>query len=218
MAAGTTSISEWIAAQTQVDDAIAEYAAGFLSDETLDDEEKREAIFAVLSEGMPEAKSLPEGFMDTLFKMHAEELQRRQVDEEAERLQRLNLAREQEQATLAATVSEQEVTAATRQKRTLTREEQKERDLLLAKYGFAMPEVVEGADGEEVFVYGSEDKDTGSSSAAAPPAPRNADLVKNAEAEKRRLAAQSHAKNVEREKELLRKKELAKEKEKRRTQ
>ncbi|KXS11453.1 hypothetical protein M427DRAFT_138233 [Gonapodya prolifera JEL478] len=216
MAAGVQTLSSWISQQVGVDDAIAEYVAGILDDDS-PEEEKSETITGIIAEAIG-ADSLPDGFMASLFAKHKEDLDWKRIDEETERLQRLSLAKQKEQETLAAGATAVGEEAGAKPKKILTREEQKERDRLLAKYGFATPEVVEGADGEEVILYGTEDADKGGGSADGLVANRNADIVKSAEAEKRRLQSMAHSKQIEKEKELQRKRELAKEKEKRRTQ
>lgn len=105
--------------------------------------------------------------------------------------------------------------------KTMTKEERKKRDALLAQYGYDLDEMVEGADGEMEIVY--KDRSKGSSAGVNTSDPllmanNNADIVKQKEALRRADMKKASENEKERNKAALEKQRLAQEKEKRRTQ
>lgn len=106
--------------------------------------------------------------------------------------------------------------------KTMTKEERKKRDALLAQYGYDLDEMVEGADGEMEIVY--KDRSAKGSSVGVSTgdpllmANNNADIVKQKEASRRAEMKKASENEKERNKAALEKQRLAQEKEKRRTQ
>ncbi|KAJ3088995.1 hypothetical protein HK102_007447 [Quaeritorhiza haematococci] len=203
----------------QIDDeTFSEYISQICLEETIEADEKREAITEFLAEA---TDSSTESFVTTIIakadKVHAAARER----EEEERAKALEAVREKEKAVLTEHAGDAEVfIGGTSDKKKMSKEEMQRRERLLAQYGYDLDEVVEREDGEVEILY----KGSGSSSADSNGKDEllmkntNADVVKQAELAKRAKAQAEHQKQVQRQKELLEKQRLEKEKEKRRTQ
>ncbi|KAJ2805763.1 hypothetical protein H4R21_001135 [Coemansia helicoidea] len=195
-------------AKAGVDDAaIVEYCVGLLVDDSMDADEKEEAIVGYL-ESATEAD-----LSDVVRKaiaLAAEEHAQSQVAGAERARAAMARAAERERAELQrdAHGSGGPKPAA----RQLTAAERQQREEFLKRYGFDEPEIVEGKDGEAEIVY----REARNASVAIE-GNNNAQIV----ADKQRAARESdrlaHQKKVEREKELLEKDRLRKDKERRRT-
>lgn len=107
--------------------------------------------------------------------------------------------------------------------KTMTKEERKKRDALLAQYGYDLDEMVEGADGEMEIVYKDRSGKGGADKGVSTGDPllmanNNADIVKQKEAARRAEMKKASENEKKRNKAALEKQRLAQEKEKRRTQ
>ncbi|KAJ1966207.1 hypothetical protein GGI12_000229 [Dipsacomyces acuminosporus] len=193
------------------DEAIIEYCVGLLGDETMDSDEKKDAIAgyleAVIEEDLGEA-------IDKALALVDEEKTRRTIEDQTKAKEALDRALEKEKEELERDAKETKEAAgsATRQ---LTAEERKQRERFLMTYGFHVDEIVEGQNGEDEIVY--KEKDQGRADMAGVQRNVNAQVVAEKEKALRESNRAAHQKKVEREKELVERERLRKEKEKRRT-
>ncbi|KAJ2712452.1 hypothetical protein H4R19_002747 [Coemansia spiralis] len=195
-------------AKAGVDDAaIVEYCVGLLVDESMDADEKEEAIVGYLG-AVTEAD-----LADTVRKAIAlagDEHIQSQVASEQRAREAMARAAERERAELQRDT--QGSGAPKQPAKQLSASERLRRDEFLKRYGFEEPEIVQGKDGEAELVYRE-----ARNAPIAIESNDNARIV----AEKQRAARESdkaaHQKKVERDKELAEKDRLRKDKEKRRT-
>ncbi|KAJ1936185.1 hypothetical protein FBU59_005139 [Linderina macrospora] len=189
------------------DEAIIEYCVGLLDDETMETDEKQEAIAGYL-EAVTE-QDLSDLISTALTKTTIAQ-QEAELAAQAAAQQKLNRALELEKAELEKDAQEARDPVATRQ---LTMEERRQREKLLMTYGFDVPEIVENANGEAEIVY----REATAGTDMGVERNLNAQIVADKERAVRETSRAAHLKKVEREKELLEKDRLRKEKEKRRT-
>ncbi|KAF9393684.1 hypothetical protein CPC16_001406 [Podila verticillata] len=219
-----TFIAEKLAAISLQDEAITEYFARIVEEESMEEPEKREAITELLADVTEEPT---ETVIDSVFNFwnDMKEQEAKKAQEEKEKV--LEAAREKERASFKSELDnsnnrEGALSMSSRHVvKTMTKEERKKRDALLAQYGYDLDEMVEGADGEMEIVY--KDRSKGSSAAVNTSDPllmanNNADIVKNKEALRRAEMKKASENEKERNKAALEKQRLAQEKEKRRTQ
>ncbi|KAF8949648.1 hypothetical protein BGZ52_005282 [Haplosporangium bisporale] len=219
-----TFIAEKLAAISLQDEAITEYFARIVEEESMEEPEKREAITELLADVTEEPT---ETVIDSVFDFwnDMKEQEAKKAQEEKEKV--LEAAREKERASFKSELDnsnnrEGALSMSSRHVvKTMTKEERKKRDALLAQYGYDLDEMVEGADGEMEIVY--KDRSKGSSAAVNTSDPllmanNNADIVKNKEALRRAEMKKASENEKERNKAALEKQRLAQEKEKRRTQ
>ncbi|KAJ3055862.1 hypothetical protein HK097_008965 [Rhizophlyctis rosea] len=236
--AAADNLVDWVvtelASLSITDETFSEYITQLCTEETIEDDEKREIITEFLAEATvrmlpvvtitPSAAQLtpvyllqdkPVGpFVDSLLQRNQQRIEDAKRKEELDRKRILEEVKEKELQALQADKS-----SGTSEKKVLSKEEKRARDRVLAQYAYDLDEVVENDNGEVEILYkgagGSEDK--GVSSDPLLMKNRNADVVKEAEAAKRAKAQSEHQRTVARNKELQEKQKLEKEKEKRRT-
>ncbi|KAI9471538.1 hypothetical protein LPJ78_002446 [Coemansia sp. RSA 989] len=169
------------------DEAILEYCAGLLGEETMSEEEKREAISGYL-EAVTEANVIE--IINKALEISAQEQVQKEARQQQQAKEALAKARELERKELEA--------AETIKTRQLTSEERRQRENILAKYDKQQLEVVE-KNGEAEIVY-REVKET-----IRIEGNNNAKMVAERERAFREKAKLAHQQKVEREKELLEK-------------
>ncbi|KAF9385683.1 hypothetical protein CPB97_004585 [Podila verticillata] len=219
-----TFIAKKLAGISLEDEAITEYFARIVEEESMEEPEKREAITELLADVTEEPT---ETVIDSVFDFWngMKEQEAKKAQEEKEKV--LEAAREKERASFKAELDnsnnrEGALSMSSRHVvKTMTKEERKKRDALLAQYGYDLDEMVEGADGEMEIVY--KDRSKGSSAGVNTSDPllmanNNADIVKQKEALRRADMKKASENEKERNKAALEKQRLAQEKEKRRTQ
>ncbi|KAF9312279.1 hypothetical protein BG003_006449 [Podila horticola] len=220
-----TFIAEKLAGISLQDEAITEYFARIVEEESMEEPEKREAITELLADVTEEAT---ETVIDSVFDFWngIKEQEAKKAQEEKEKM--LEAAKEKERASFKAQLDnsnnrEGALSMSSRHVvKTMTKEERKKRDALLAQYGYDLDEMVEGADGEMEIVY--KDRSAKGSSVGVSTgdpllmANNNADIVKQKEASRRAEMKKASENEKERNKAALEKQRLAQEKEKRRTQ
>ncbi|KAJ2358823.1 hypothetical protein IWW50_000800 [Coemansia erecta] len=184
------------------DEAIVEYCAGLLTETSMDDEEKQEAIVGYLEAVVDSDTS---GIVSKAIELTAKEHAQHKAEDEQRAKEELDRAQERERIEF-----QRDMEQVKHEERQLTSEERKQRDNLLKKYGGGELEVVE-KNGEAEIVY-REVKNTMRSEGN-----NNAKIVADKERASRENAKLAHQKKVEKEKELLEKDRLRKDKEKRRT-
>ncbi|KAG0252547.1 hypothetical protein BGZ95_006595 [Linnemannia exigua] len=201
MAENSAEFEAFIAEQLQTisiqDEAITEYFARLVEEESMEEPERREAITELLADVTEDST---EAIIDAVFAYWngLREAELKKAEEEKEKA--LAAAREKERASLKVDLD----TSSTNGNRegplsmssrhvvkTMTKEERKKRDALLAQYGYDLDEMVEGADGEMEIVYkdrsggkGGADKGVATSDPLMM-ANNNADIVKHKEAARR---------------------------------
>ncbi|KAG0031559.1 hypothetical protein BGZ81_001034 [Podila clonocystis] len=220
-----TFIAEKLAGISLQDEAITEYFARIVEEESMEEPEKREAITELLADVTEEPT---ETVIDSVFDFWniMKEQEAKKAQEEKQKV--LEAAKERERASFKAELDnnnnrEGALSMSSRHVvKTMTKEERKKRDALLAQYGYDLDEMVEGADGEMEIMY----KDRSAKGSAAGVntsdpllmANNNADIVKQKEALRRAEMKKASENEKERNKAALEKQRLAQEKEKRRTQ
>ncbi|KAG0233757.1 hypothetical protein BGW42_007217 [Actinomortierella wolfii] len=208
------------------DEAIAEYFARLVEEESMEEPEKREAITELLADVTEEPTAT---IIDEVFVFYNGLQAKKKAQEEEEKAKALEAAKEKERASLLAELDRKDdngiLSMSSRHViKNMTKEERKRREALLAQYGFDMDEIVEGADGELEISYkdrsssGSGGKKSSSSYDPLLQANTNADIVKQQEAARRAQMKKASENERERNKQALEKQRLEKEKEKRRTQ
>ncbi|KAF9572478.1 Protein transport protein S9 plasma membrane t-SNARE [Mortierella alpina] len=219
-------IAEKLAGISLQDEAITEYFARLVEEESMEEPEKREAITELLADVTEEPTKT---VIDTVFEFWngLKDKEARKAEEEKEKM--LAAAKERERASLKAQLedtSNREGTLSMSSRhvvKNMTKEERKKRDALLAQYGYDLDEMVEGADGEMEIVYKDRSKGSGAASGVSTADPllmanNNAEIVKQKEAVRRAEMKKASENEKERNKLALEKQRLAQEKEKRRTQ
>ncbi|KAF9083372.1 hypothetical protein BGX29_011110 [Mortierella sp. GBA35] len=229
MADSSSEIEAFIAEQLQTiaiqDEAITEFFARIVEEESMEEPEKREAITELLADVTEEPT---EDLIDIVFAHwnHLRDAELKKAEEEKEKA--LAAAKERERASFKADLDstsnrEGALSMSSRHVvKNMTKEERKKRDALLAQYGYDLDEMVEGADGEMEIVYKDRSgKGSAGGVSTADPllmANNNADIVKHKEAARRAEMKKASENEKERNKLALEKQRLAQEKEKRRTQ
>ncbi|KAF9117214.1 hypothetical protein BGW39_002447 [Mortierella sp. 14UC] len=233
MAEHTAEFEAFIAEQLQTisiqDEAITEYFARLVEEESMEEPERREAITELLADVTEEST---EAIIDAVFVYWngLRDAELKKAEEEKEKA--LAAARERERASLrvdqdtSSTVSNREGPLSMSSRhvvKTMTKEERKKRDALLAQYGYDLDEMVEGADGEMEIVYKDRSGKGGADKGVTTSDPlmmanNNADIIKQKEAARRAEMKKASENEKERNKLALEKQRLAAEKEKRRTQ
>ncbi|KAF9928824.1 hypothetical protein BGZ67_006750 [Mortierella alpina] len=219
-------IAEKLAGISLQDEAITEYFARLVEEESMEEPEKREAITELLADVTEEPTMT---VIDTVFEFwnSLKEAEAKKAQEEKEKV--LAVAKEKERASLKAQLedtSNREGTLSMSSRhviKNMTKEERKKRDALLAQYGYDLDEMVEGADGEMEIVYKDRSKASGAASGVSTADPllmanNNAEIVKQKDAVRRAEMKKASENEKERNKLALEKQRLAQEKEKRRTQ
>ncbi|GJJ72394.1 hypothetical protein EMPS_04751 [Entomortierella parvispora] len=218
-------IAERLAGISLEDEAITEYFARIVEEESMEEPEKREAITELLADVTEEPT---ETVIDSVFEFwnKLKEDEAKKVQEEKEKA--LEAAKEKERASLSSNLNNSQnregaLSMSSRHVvKNMTKEERKKRDALLAQYGYDLDEMVEGADGELEIVY----KDRSAKAAAgnvstADPlmmANNNSEIQKQKDAVRRAEMKKASEMEKERNKLALEKQRLAQEKEKKRTQ
>ncbi|KAG0265504.1 hypothetical protein DFQ27_000583 [Actinomortierella ambigua] len=207
------------------DEAIAEYFARLVEEESMEEPEKREAITELLADVTEEPTTT---IIDEVFEFYNGLQAKKKAQEEEQKAKVLAAAKEKERASLLAELDRRDdngiLSMSSRHVvKNLTKEERRKREALLAQYGFDMDEIVEGDDGELEISYKDRSGSGGkkSSSGTSDPllqANNNADIVKQKEAARRAEMRKASESERERNKQALEKQRLEKEKEKRRTQ
>ncbi|KAK3821569.1 MAG: hypothetical protein J3Q66DRAFT_438395 [Benniella sp.] len=209
------------------DEAITQYFAGIVVEDSMLEDERLEAITALLTDVIEESPTdiIQESlaFWNKVKKEKAEEAERKVQ-------KAIEAAKEREQSAFRSefeSASSQREGSSSMSSRhiskDMTKEERKKREALLAKYAYDLDEMVEGEDGETEIQYKdrSGTKNGAGGSKSSDPllmANTNADIVKQKEAQRR--VEMKKANEVEKEKNrlALEKQRQAQEKEKRRTQ
>ncbi|KAG0259480.1 hypothetical protein BG011_002592 [Mortierella polycephala] len=220
-------IAERLATISLEDEAITEYFARIVEEDSMEEPEKREAITELLADVTEEPTIT---VIDSVFEYwnNFKEQEEKKAQEEKEKI--LGAAKEKERvsfrANLDATTNREGALSMSSRHvvKNMTKEERKKRDALLAQYGYDLDEMVEGADGEMEIVYKDRSGGKSSSAAGAPTsdpllmANNNADIVKHKEAARRAEMKKTSENEKERNKLALEKQRQAQDKEKRRTQ
>ncbi|KAG0297187.1 hypothetical protein BGZ96_007396 [Linnemannia gamsii] len=212
------------------DEAITEYFARLVEEESMEEPEKREAITELLADVTEESTAdIIDAVIDFWNGLRDAEIKK--VEEEKEKV--LAAAKEKERASFKADLNNDPTAnrgegllsmSSRHVVKNMTKEERKKRDALLAQYGYDLDEMVEGADGEMEIVYKDRSgKSSGADKGVATGDPllmanNNADIVKHKEAARRAEMKKASENEKERNKAALEKQRQAQEKEKRRTQ
>ncbi|KAG0054442.1 hypothetical protein BGZ83_011236 [Gryganskiella cystojenkinii] len=219
-------IAEKLATISLQDEAITEYFARIVEEESMEEPEKREAISELLMDVTEEPTgTVIDSVFDFWNKLRQDE--EKKVQEEKEKA--LEAAKEKERAALSSQLNdstnrEGALSMSSRHVvKNMTKEERKKRDALLAQYGYDLDEMVENEDGEMEIVYkdrsgkGSDPKNV---STADPlmMANNNSEIQKQKDAIRRAEMKKASETEKERNKLALEKQRLAQEKEKKRTQ
>ncbi|KAK3845535.1 MAG: hypothetical protein J3R72DRAFT_418560 [Linnemannia gamsii] len=233
MAENTAEFEAFIAEQLQTisiqDEAITEYFARLVEEESMEEPERREAITELLADVTEDST---EAIIDAVFAYWNGLCDAELKKAEKEKEKALAVAREKERESLKVGLDasstngnrEGPLSMSSRHVvKTMTKEERKKRDALLAQYGYDLDEMVEGADGEMEIVYkdrsGGKGADKGvTTSDPLMMANNNADIIKHKEAARRAEMKKASENEKERNKLALEKQRLAADKEKRRTQ
>ncbi|KAF9198006.1 hypothetical protein BGZ49_001306 [Haplosporangium sp. Z 27] len=217
-------IAERLAAISLQDEAITEYFARIVEEESMEESDKREAITELLADVTEEPTTT---VIDEVFTFWNGKKQEEAKKEAEEKEKALQIAKEKERAALRAAFDDPNndngiLSMSSRHVvKNMTKEERKKRDALLAQYGYDLDEMVEGADGEMEIVYKDRSSKSSSNVASSDPllmANNNADIVKQKEAQRRAEMKKASENEKERNKLALEKQRLAQEKEKKRTQ
>ncbi|KAG0363093.1 hypothetical protein BC939DRAFT_488777 [Gamsiella multidivaricata] len=219
-----TFIAERLATISLQDEAITEYFARIVEEESMEEPEKREAISELLADVTEEPTAT---VIDSVFEFWNIMKKEQEKKAEEEKRKALEVAKEKERAALRAEFDnpnnrEGILSMSSRHVvKNMTKEERKKRDALLAQYGYDLDEMVEGADGEMEIVY--KDRSGGSKAAVSTSDPllmanTNGEVVKQKDAQRRAEMKKASENEKERNKLALEKQRLAQDKEKRRTQ
>ncbi|KAF9183192.1 hypothetical protein BGZ51_004194 [Haplosporangium sp. Z 767] len=219
-------IAERLATISLQDEAITEYFARIVEEDSMEEPEKREAITELLADVTEEPTIT---VIDSVFEYWNNFKKQEEKKAQEEKEKTLEAAKEKERASLRANLdatSNREGTLSMSSRhivKNMTKEERKKREALLAQYGYDLDEMVEGADGEMEIVYKDRSGGKSSSASGAPTDPllmanNNADIVKHKEAARRAEMKKASENEKERNKLALEKQRQAQEKEKRRTQ
>ncbi|KAJ2232953.1 hypothetical protein IWW45_004573 [Coemansia sp. RSA 485] len=193
------------------DDAILEYCSGLLTDDTMEDEEKSEAIIGYLGAVIPD-QDLSTTISQALEKLAAERQQQQVANQQMAQMALTQaLEKEKEELQKDSLLAQQQPLLS----KQLTAEQRKQREKLIAAYEYRGVEIVERADGEAEMVVRDQQGKGGMDIGLLKNT--NASLVADKERMARESSRAAHQKKVEREKELLEIDRLRKEKEKRRT-
>ncbi|KAJ3158525.1 hypothetical protein HDU86_002750 [Geranomyces michiganensis] len=218
----------WLAAKLEkdlaiADEAFAEYITQLCSEDSMEDDERREVIVEFLDEasaaGQPVAPCV-----DEILAKHAERQAAEAARVEEERAKSLDAAKQRELQALQADTTTADGDFAGAKKKMMSLEEKLARDRLLARYGYESDDPEEGAAGES---KGGDGAGAGSAAGAAGGGGSDPSglLVKNDNAERVRAEEQAkkakaqaeHQKTVQRNKENVEKQKAEREKEKKRT-
>ncbi|KAF9974828.1 hypothetical protein BGZ73_001688 [Actinomortierella ambigua] len=206
------------------DEAIAEYFARLVEEESMEEPEKREAITELLADVTEEPTTT---IVDEVFEFYNAMQAKKKAQEEEQKAKALETAKEKERASLLAELDRKDdngiLSMSSRHVvKNLTKDERRRREALLSQYGFDMDEIVEGDNGELEISYkdrsGGGGKKSSGSGDPLLQANNNADIVKQKEAARRAEMKKASESERERNKQALEKQRLEKEKEKRRTQ
>ncbi|KAJ3156476.1 hypothetical protein HDU89_004258 [Geranomyces variabilis] len=213
----------WLAAKLEkdlaiADEAFAEYITQLCSEDTMEDDERREVIVEFLDEASAGQPVTP--CVDEILAKHAERQAAAAAREKEDRAKLLHEAKQKElQALQADTAVDPHSAVAGGKKKTMSLEEKLARDRLLALYGYES-EDQEGDDAER-----KSGGDGGAGAAGVGGGDSSGLLMKNDNAERVRAEEQAkkakaqaeHQKNVQRNKENVEKQKAEREKEKKRT-
>ncbi|KAJ1642888.1 hypothetical protein LPJ64_005298 [Coemansia asiatica] len=196
------------------DEAILEYCEGLLKDDSMDDEEKVEAITGYLEAVIPN-QDFSAAVSKALDKLSDEKKKQQAEDQRTAQIALSQaLEKEKEELKRDAQLAQQHLQHQQKPNRQLTAEERKQREKLIAAYDYHGVEIVERADGEAEIMIKEQTKDGND---AGLQKNNNAQIIAEKERAARESSRNAHQKKVEREKELLELDRLRKEKEKRRT-
>ncbi|KAL0089657.1 hypothetical protein J3Q64DRAFT_1729586 [Phycomyces blakesleeanus] len=210
------SLVDQVAAQLEKiqlkDDDISEYIAGIVQEDSLEEEEKREAISEFISETTDKpTDEIIDNILNEWKKMHSlqekseAELKAKQTQEIQER----EKARQAEQEKLR---EEEKQLAALNRRKELSKEEREKRERLLQQYSYGAPET---SDSEQTATEAHpKDKRVVASQDHLLVANRNADVIKEQEAFRREQMRHESELEKERNKMLQKKQKQDKEKEK----
>ncbi|KAF9352569.1 hypothetical protein BGX26_009654 [Mortierella sp. AD094] len=218
-----TFIAERLATISLEDEAITEYFARIVEEESMEEPEKREAITELLADVTEEPTTT---VIDDVFTFWNGKKQEAAKKAEEEKGKAMEAAKEKERAALRAMFDDPNndngiLSMSSRHVvKNMTKEERKKREALLAQYAYDLDEMVEGDDGEMEIVYKDRSSKSSGVSSSDPllMANNNADIVKQKEALRRAEMKKANENEKERNKLALEKQRLAQEKEKRRTQ
>ncbi|CAM0136707.1 hypothetical protein VKS41_003516 [Umbelopsis sp. WA50703] len=214
-------ISEKLATVELKDEEISEYIAGIVSEEFLEESEKREALTEFLSES---TNKPTDDLIDCFLSQWHKEQEKEKEAAELAKAEAAAKAKEREKNSLAAGIpnssgddGKEPLTMSRRMApKQMTKEERARRERLMREYGYDLEDVVEGANGETEIVY----KDRSKKATAEDPllmSNRNSDIIKEQEKNRRDQMKQQSEIEKERIKQQQEKQKLDKEKEKRRT-
>ncbi|KAF9583668.1 hypothetical protein BGW38_008902 [Lunasporangiospora selenospora] len=215
-------ITERLASISLQDEAITQFFASIVGEETMEEPEKREAITELLVEATSEPTVT---IIDSVFEFYNKLKQEEAKKAQEEKDRAVEAAKKKVQdAFKLVDVDRDAYSLSSRHViKEMSKDERKRRDALLAQYGYELDDVVEGEDGETEIMY----KDRSGRSKAGPrgmssdpllAANTNADIVKQRDAKRRSDMQQASENEKERNRLALEKQRLAKEKEGRRTQ
>ncbi|CAO3683852.1 unnamed protein product [Umbelopsis ramanniana] len=213
-------ISEKLATVELKDNEISEYVAGIVSEEFLEEFEKREALTEFLSESTDKPT---DDLVDSFFIRWNEDQEKEKLAAEAAKAEAASKAKEREKKSLAAGIEsaivdgKEPLTMSRRMApKQLTKEEKAQRERLMREYGYDLDEVVEGANGETEILY----KDRSKKPTGDDPLlmkNQNASKIKEEEQRRREKMKQDSEREKERILQQQEKQKLDREKEKRRT-
>ncbi|GBB94673.1 hypothetical protein RclHR1_00240021 [Rhizophagus clarus] len=194
------------------DETFDEYVAGIITDDSLEESEKREAISEFIL-GATDTSS--ESIIDDIFEAWAE------FKVEEQEIKKLEKEAKEEcdaiqQISDASTSTESPTMLPRNAKKQLTKEERKRRDKLLERYSYDLDEVVENEDGEAEIQY-RDRNETKEINTDLLQTNRNAELVKQKEHLQREQMKKQHEEEKEKNRILLEKQQRDKEKAKRKT-
>ncbi|KAF9115580.1 hypothetical protein BGX27_007317 [Mortierella sp. AM989] len=226
--AESNEIEEFIAKRLATisleDEAITEYFARIVEEESMEEPEKREAITELLADVTEESTTTVIDEVFTFWNGVKQE-EAKKVQEEKEKA--MEIAKEKERAALRAAFDDPNndrgvLSMSSRHiVKNMTKEERKKREALLAQYAYDLDEMVEGDDGEMEIMYKDRSGKSSSAGGSSDPllmANNNADIVKQKDAQRRAEMKKASENEKERNKLALEKQRLAQDKEKKRTQ
>ncbi|CAO3675800.1 unnamed protein product [Umbelopsis vinacea] len=215
-------ISEKLATVDLKDSEISEYIAGIVSEEYLEESEKREALAEFLSESTDKPT---DDLIDSFFVQWNEDQEKEKKAAEAAKAETVAKAKEREKKSLAVGIenvpssggTEKEPLTMSRRMapKQMTKEERAQRERLMREYGYDLEDVVEGANGETEIVF--KDRSKKSADDTLLMGNNNAARIKEEEQRRREKMKQESEKEKERIKQQQEKQKLDREKEKRRT-
>ncbi|RGB27873.1 hypothetical protein C1646_673671 [Rhizophagus diaphanus] len=195
------------------DETFDEYIVGIITDDSLEESEKREAI----SEFILGATDTPsESIIDDIFegwaefKVEEQEIKEKREEKEAKECDAI----QQKSDALISTESPTMLPRNT--KKRLTKEERKRREKLLERYSYDLDEVIENEDGEAEIQY-KDKNETKEINEVLLKTNRNAEQVKQREQMQREQMKKQHEEEKEKNRKLLEKQQRDKEKAKRKT-